>query len=325
MIGHHELRARLTAAVARGTLPASLMMFGPAGTGKERLALWLATRLLCETPTSEGAACGSCRHCTYAAQGAHPDLHWYFPRPRLKDGAADDMDDVLADLADAIAERVKEKGPWTAADPTDGLYVTTVRAMVRRAVLTPAIARRKVIVVADADRMVSQEGKDEAANAFLKLLEEPPANTTIILTSNLSASLLPTIRSRVAAVRVAPLSSDARAALEAQGVKRSDGKRTDRAAAMLDAARGGAVQRYAAALSQGSWGARGAYSEALDALVGLLHERARDAASQGDDAAAAGAARGVALVEEARRAAYQNVNPQLLTARLLRDLAPLVS
>ena len=232
---------------------------------------------------------------------------------------------MLADLAEAIGERVDGKGPWDATDPTDSLYVGTVRALVRRAALTPAMAGRKVIVVADADRMVSQEGSDQAANAFLKLLEEPPANTTIILTSSVPASLLPTIRSRVAAVRVPPLTSDARAALEAQGVARADRTRNERAAAMLEAARGGAVQRYQVALSQGSWGARGAYSEALDALVGLLHERARDATTRGDDAAAAGAARGVALVEETRRIAYQNVNPQLLTARLLRDLAPLVS
>ena len=68
------------------------------------------------------------------------------------------------------------------------------------------MARRKVFVIGDAERMVAQEGSDQAANAFLKLLEEPPEDTTIILTSSEPGALLPTIRSRVVAVRVPPLS-----------------------------------------------------------------------------------------------------------------------
>jgi DNA polymerase-3 subunit delta' len=61
---------------------------------------------------------------------------------------------------------------------------------------------RKVFVVGDAEAMVPQESSPEAANAFLKLLEEPPADTTLILTSSNPGALLPTIRSRVLPVRV---------------------------------------------------------------------------------------------------------------------------
>src|SRR5207253_2102082 len=71
--------------------------------------------------------------------------------------------------------------------------------------LSPALARRKVFIVGEAERMVSQEGSEQAANAFLKLLEEPPADTAIILTSSEPGALLPTIRSRVVNVRVGPL------------------------------------------------------------------------------------------------------------------------
>jgi DNA polymerase-3 subunit delta' len=52
--------------------------------------------------------------------------------------------------------------------------------------------------------MVPQEGADAAANAFLKLLEEPPADTTLILTSSEPGALLPTIRSRVVALACGP-------------------------------------------------------------------------------------------------------------------------
>jgi DNA polymerase-3 subunit delta' len=69
------------------------------------------------------------------------------------------------------------------------------------------MGKRKVFIVGDAERMVPQEGSDMAANALLKLLEEPPANTFIILTSSEPGALLPTIRSRVVNIRVAPLTT----------------------------------------------------------------------------------------------------------------------
>src|SRR5690606_11867141 len=136
-------------------------------------------------------------------------------------------------------------------------------------------------------------------------------------------SLLPTIRARVASVCVAPPSREAAAALAEAGIDVAVPGDNARARALLNAATGGDIDRYRAALAQGARGARGGFSEALDALVVLLQERAREAADRGDDARAAGAAQGIAIVEQTRRIAYQNVNPQALAARLLRDLSPL--
>src|SRR5439155_14582105 len=107
--------------------------------------------------------------------------------------------------AQAIAERTAKNGLYTPPSGSDGIFVATMRAVVRAAAMSPALAHRKVFVVGDAERMVSQEGSDQAANAFLKLLEEPPADTTLILTSSEPGALLPTIRSRSVAIRVAPL------------------------------------------------------------------------------------------------------------------------
>ena len=79
------------------------------------------------------------------------------------------------------------------------------------------------------------------------------------------------------------------------------------------------------AFHQGAAGARGDFSETLDALTQLLHQRAQQAAGRGDDRSAVGAARAVEVVEEAKRLTRHNVNPQLISATLLDDLAPLVS
>ena len=350
--GHAALRARLAQAVARGALPSSMLLVGPRGVGKQQLALWLARRLLCERADTD-EPCGDCKACRMAAALTHPDLHWFFPRPRLKDADAS-PDDVREDLADAIAARLKDGGLYEPPGGDEGIYMSTVLAIVRAASLSPAMGRRKVFVIGDAERMVPQEGSDQAANAFLKLLEEPLADTTIVLTSSEPGALLPTIRSRVVAVRVAPLSDAEMAEFVAdrQVADRLDlpageelhdlvrlasgapGRLIEReswlvavrqATRILDAATSDdRTRQMRVALGAGAAGARGKFSDALDALTVALHDRARAAAQRGDEAVARGAARAVDAVEQAKEMASRNVSPQLLTASLLRQIAACV-
>jgi DNA polymerase III delta prime subunit len=192
LVGHDALRDRLGDQASRGTLPASLLLQGAPGIGKQRLALWLGQRLLCE---SDAPPCGVCQHCAYALQGVHPDLRWYFPRPRLKDSSDVALDEVARDYAEAIADRAAAHGLFARADGSHGIFVYVSRLIVQQAARTPAMARRKVFVVGDAERMVPQTSSQEAANAFLKLLEEPPADTTII--HDISDLARSTVRSRV--------------------------------------------------------------------------------------------------------------------------------
>ncbi|HEX3868532.1 MAG TPA: hypothetical protein VHV78_17335 [Gemmatimonadaceae bacterium] len=352
LYGHASLRAQLRAAIAREALPASLLLHGARGVGKQQLAVWLARTLLCENVDRSQAPCGACKACRMSSELHHPDLHWYFPRPRLKDSEAD-ADDIKQDIAEGIAARLESGGVYEPAGGDEAIYVATVRAIVHDAALAPAMGRRKVFVIGDAERMVAQEGSDQAANAFLKLLEEPPANTSVILTSSEPGALLPTIRSRLVALRVPPLTdADVRAFLADAAVRGQldvAGGRVDEMVQLASGAPGRLVGREAweaalaqarrlldaaaapdrgtrmrAALSQGAAGARGKFSDTLDALTVLLHERSRMAAGHDDDAHAAGAARAIGAVEATKELAGGNVNPQLLTASLLRQIAPLV-
>ena len=203
----------------------------------------------------------------------------------------------------------------------------------------------------DAERMVSQEGADQAANAFLKLLEEPPANTTLILTSSEPGALLPTVRSRVVAMRVPPVSEQhLRQFLAAEPVHTrleslSPGTTADERLAIARGApgrllaqaswddamtrarrifeaglRGDRSERMRVALVQGGSKARAGFSDSLDALTVLLRDRTRDAITRSDEPAAAGAARAIGAVEQAKQEADGNANPQLVTATLLRAL-----
>ena len=302
--GHEAVQASLASSVAEGRLPNSLLFHGPPGVGKQRLALWLGQLLLCSSPAAQGP-CGECQSCRMALRLEHPDLHWFFPLPRPK-GAGDRLGDALEEARAAeLAARRTEPLRATTVDGMAGIYLAHVHVMLRSANSRPAMGRRKVFVVGDAEALVPQEASPEAANALLKLLEEPPADTTVILTAADPAVLLPTIRSRLLPVRVRPLPFATveqflqtaagaaplhaqRAARLAQGsIGRALGFLPDkkeagpleeiRAAArtLLEASlAGSAAPRMAAALAESPAGARGTFSDTLEDLTLWLRDLA---------------------------------------------------
>ena len=346
LIGHADLRARLANARARGALPSAILLQGSRGIGKQRLALWLGQLLLCDAPGAEPS--GACRNCKFVDALRHPDLHWYFPRPRPKDSDPA-PEDIEQDYAEAVAERAEANGLYAAPSGSDGIFIASVRSIVQQAAKSPAIAQRKVFIIGDAERMVPQEGAEFAANAFLKLLEEPPADTRVILTSSEPGGLLPTIRSRVAAIRVAPLRPaemrqfvghplvakqlggappDDRLGAGAPGMLLGDTSRElaeANAERMLEAAQARRAARFEVAWAQASAKARGAFADSLDALTEKLHARVRESARQGADAAALAAARAVDAVEVAKERITSNVSPQLVTVNLVRELQELLT
>lgn len=310
--GHaHELRA-IARARAAGQLPNSLLLHGPAGVGKQRVALWLAQLLLCDAP-GEAGACGACASCRHVLRLEHPDLHWFFPLPRPK-GSADRLGEALEESRFAeLAVRRDAPLRATVPDGMSGIYLAHVHIMLRIAGSRPAMGARKVFIIGDAEALVPQESSPEAANALLKLLEEPPADTTMILTAADPEVLLPTIRSRLLPIRLRPLplpqveaflvartDADATTARHAGrlgegsigralGFLKRDGEDAPleeiRAAArsMLAAALDpSAAARLAAAMAESPAGARGAFSDSLTFLTVWLRDLAAAAAGADD-------------------------------------------
>ncbi len=197
-------------ALAADSLPASMLVYGPPGVGKQRIALWIGQLLLCTAPGPEGP-CGECKSCRLAVSLEHPDLHWYFPLPRPKGSKTPEK--LAAELEEAridtLAERRQE--PFQASVPATepvGLYLAIARSLRSRAQKKPSMGPRQVFVIARAESLVPQEASQEAGNALLKLLEEPPESTTLILTTSAPGQVLTTIRSRTVPLHVPPLSRE---------------------------------------------------------------------------------------------------------------------
>jgi DNA polymerase III subunit delta' len=206
IFGHEDVRRDLAAAFHRETLPGSILIHGPAGVGRQSLGRWLARLLVCQEP-GPAEPCGNCTACRLALDLQHPDIHWFFPLPRPKAAASPERlaDALEATRFETLAERRENSIYFPPDDELVGLYLAQVRTIRRLGSTRPAMAERQVFIIGNAELLVPQEASEEAANALLKILEEPPPATTFVLTARDPDSLLPTIRSRLLPVRLSPL------------------------------------------------------------------------------------------------------------------------
>lgn len=299
------------------------------------MALWLAQLIQCEAPGQE--PCGQCRPCRLVLSLQHPDVHWFVPVELSKRGGSGggDADKQVDLVAEALAEEMAARREQPLYAPVAGLAshpVASVRLLLRRLALTPALGKRKVFIVGDAERLIPQLGTEVAANALLKALEEPPADSFIILTAADPNALLPTVLSRVVLVRVARIADSDVTAFAQQTLKITNQDELAQRVATADgsigklfategsrAGQGDQAARFIEApllyaLGQVPFQARGGFTDMLDALADKL----RSEVKRGGDTEKLVEA--IAQVMDARDLAQGNVNPQLLAAVLAQDL-----
>jgi DNA polymerase-3 subunit delta' len=178
LIGNEKVKDSLTHLLRSGRLPNSMLFAGPEGVGKKHFAFELARALVCTD--ADEKPCGNCSACRRVAAFDAPPS------------------DKKDDYKKVFFDRHADVGLVVPFNRT--LQVDSIRALEREAHFQPYEAAARVFIINDAEKM-----NDEAANALLKTLEEPPPSTFIILVAARPDALLSTIRSRCQTMRFAPV------------------------------------------------------------------------------------------------------------------------
>ncbi len=176
LVGQDQAVKLLRAGLRTANTSHAYMFTGPQGIGKRTTAMAFAMTLLCEAQPPDGQEypdqpCGICQSCSKVLREAHPDL-----------GEIN-----LVTQAQALGDAGGKSG----RAPAKELRIDSIREMQSTVGLSPYIGRWKIYIIGDAERM-----NEEASNALLKTLEEPPRHTIIMLLAPDEVSVLPTIASR---------------------------------------------------------------------------------------------------------------------------------
>lgn len=208
IIGQDKLKARLTETARRGIVPHAQLFAGCTGTGTFPLALAYARYLNC-THRSDTDACGYCRSCLQFNELAHPDLHFVFPIVSDKKHKKTVCDDYLDEWRALLRERTYfDIDLWIDYMETSGkqalIYAEESDQIIRKTSLRIYEAEYRILLVWMPERMHAA-----CANKLLKLIEEPPARTVILLVSDAPDRILGTILSRAQRLDVRPIMPDA--------------------------------------------------------------------------------------------------------------------
>lgn len=175
IVGHEKIKDRFRSSLARERLASTFLFVGPEGIGKRTFAIALAKSLLCEaSDRSALESCGMCEGCRLMEAGNHPDFEL----------VSKQKDKAFLQIEQFIGDRDHRNRA--------GLCHNLCKS--------PFRGGRRIAIIDDADFF-----NQESANCLLKILEEPPPQSVLIMVGTSEQKQLPTIRSRSQIVQFSPL------------------------------------------------------------------------------------------------------------------------
>ncbi len=189
--GHNNAKSRLIRIIEDNRLAHAYLFSGPAKVGKFSMAVEFAKNIIGEKFRKD------------MDSYIFPDLTIVFPFLK-KDMKAES--NYLVGMRKNIMKQVRENAEvdiFAKMEKNANISIDVIRELIIYSNKTAYIADKKVIIIKNAEKM-----RKEGANSFLKLLEEPPSNTILILTTDNLNSILPTIVSRCQLMKFGYLSND---------------------------------------------------------------------------------------------------------------------
>ena len=201
--GLNGIKQKLLRSIETGKIAHAQLFAGPSGSANLALALSYAALLNC-TDRKEDDSCGECPSCQKISKLIHPDLHFVFPVSSAKNKTGKDVvsDTFITDFRSFV-----EKNPyggtteWSMEFGGENKQLNISREesrnIVKKLTLKPYEGEYKIMIIWLAEYL-----HPSAANALLKLLEEPPEKTVFLLVTNDYEKIIGTILSRVQMLKI---------------------------------------------------------------------------------------------------------------------------
>ncbi|UCD18452.1 MAG: hypothetical protein JSV44_05960 [Candidatus Zixiibacteriota bacterium] len=201
--GQEPVKQTLLNSINKNRLASAYLFYGIDGQGKWAVAIALAALVNCEKPLQNDSgeaidACGQCRNCHQILSHNFPELHFGLPLPPHRNEA-----EALA-LNQEYRDQKREE-PYRIISSKRQLTIPIefARNIKRRTAIKPDVGTTRVILFYQMEKMLPA-----SADSLLKLIEEPPPHTIIVLTAKDPDNLLPTIQSRAHKIRFRPISEE---------------------------------------------------------------------------------------------------------------------
>lgn len=217
IVGHDKQVEFFRCNLKQGRLGSSFLFLGPTGIGKRKFALKFAQALFCQqNDSTQLQPCGDCAACRQVLADTHPDLHFvgvdraHGKRSIIKAQLVGGKKPTASGSSQILEPQTAQ--PSAAGNATEiaagfdiqsGDLSTHYQGLCYQLNLKPAQSNRQIAIIDDADCM-----QDEAANALLKTLEEPPAGSVLILIASNPQKILTTIHSRCQTILFQTLADD---------------------------------------------------------------------------------------------------------------------
>ncbi len=185
VINQETVKQILIRTADKDQLPNSYLFSGPEGTGKWAMGLALTAYANCRN-RADGDSCGNCPSCVQIKKLQYPNLFVAIPTPPSKSDKEERQN-----YWEILENKINEPYGLITGQRQMSIPVATVRQMKKSLTQKAPSAGKRVVIIEQMDRMLTS-----SADALLKLIEEPPAETMIIITTSRPEKLLPTIISR---------------------------------------------------------------------------------------------------------------------------------
>ncbi|RPI15390.1 MAG: AAA family ATPase [Ignavibacteriae bacterium] len=209
IIGQDAAIDKLRSMFKSNKLSHAYIFYGNTGVGKDAAAIELAKLVNCLNPVNGDEPCDKCENCKKISQFKSEYFHFVCALPAGRSDQSDN--DTVENLSSSDFDLYLEQIEMKALDPyyhlnlpaANNIRINSIRDIISKIYLSTSRNYKKVFIISEAEKM-----KQEAANALLKILEEPPKNSLLILTTSKINSLPPTVVGRCQSIHFLPLNKN---------------------------------------------------------------------------------------------------------------------